>query len=54
LADAVIALNRPSLDAFGPVCGRAAALFVNSSLIDRNRPRDIFMCTIYTGNELAA
>jgi 2-oxoglutarate ferredoxin oxidoreductase subunit gamma len=54
LADAVIALNRPSLDAFEARVRPGGRLFVNSSLIDRKSSRDDIHVYYIPANELAA
>lgn len=54
VADALLALNRPSLDAFESRVRPGGRLFVNSSLIDRKASRDDIDVYYVPANELAA
>ncbi|MGI5878338.1 MAG: 2-oxoacid:acceptor oxidoreductase family protein [Christensenellales bacterium] len=53
-ADAVIALNRPSLDKYESCVRPGGRLFINSSLIDRGAKRDDIEVYKIPANEIAA
>lgn len=53
-ADAVIVLNKPSLDKFEKTLKPGGKLFINSSLIDKKATRDDIEVFYIPANELAA
>ena len=53
-ADAVIVLNKPSLDKFEHALKPGGKLFINSSLIDRKTKRDDIEVYYIPANDIAA
>jgi len=50
---AVIAMNRPSLDKYEPLIKPGGVLVVNSSMVDRTPERDDIIVVTIPGNEIA-